>query len=56
MSTREGSVWLVNDAQERAATSGTQQAPFQITGNIPKQHGVQEFSPDRPNQALHERV
>jgi hypothetical protein len=29
--------------------------PFQITG-IPKQHLVEEFSPDRPNQALHERV
>jgi hypothetical protein len=26
--------------------------PFEITG-IPQQHLVEEFSPQRPNQALH---
>ena len=29
--------------------------PFQITG-IPEQHMVQTFVPDRPDQALDERV
>jgi hypothetical protein len=29
--------------------------PFQIT-SIPKQHVVEEFASDRPNQASHERV
>jgi hypothetical protein len=29
--------------------------PFQITG-IPEQHLVEKFSPDRPDQALHEWV
>ena len=31
------------------------QLPFQIAG-MPEQHVVEEFSPHRPDQALHQRV